>query len=90
MHRKINVQAISGTQYRVTVEEGKTKTQHEVTVSPSDLQRYGHGATAQRLLEASFEFLLQRESKESILSRFVVSDIERYFPDYGKEIRGLL
>jgi hypothetical protein len=35
----------------------------------------------------SFEFLLERESKESILSRFDLSLISRYFPEYEQEIK---
>ena len=30
---------------------------------------------------------LERESKESILSEFTLSDIERYFPEYPENIR---
>jgi hypothetical protein len=49
--------------------------------------RYAPGSTPERLLEASFEFLLQREPATSILSRFALSVIERYFPDYPRVIR---
>jgi hypothetical protein len=60
---------------------------YAVTVSSAELARFAPGATdPQRLVTASFEFLLERESKESILSRFAVSVIERYFPDYPREI----
>ena len=41
-------------------------------------------------LAASFRFLLAREPKESILSRFELPVIERYFPEYPEEIRGRL
>ena len=90
MAQKISVRAIEQTKYRVTVEEGETKTVHDVVITPHDLERFGQGVSAESLLKASFEFLLQREPKESILSRFQLSDIERYFPDYGKKIRDLL
>jgi hypothetical protein len=35
----------------------------------------------------SFEFLLEREPKESILARFDLSVISRYFPEYEDEIK---
>jgi hypothetical protein len=45
------------------------------------------GTTAGRLVRASFEFLLDREPKESILPQFDLPTIERYFPDYPERIR---
>jgi hypothetical protein len=48
--------------------------------------RYAPGATPERLLEASFEFLLEREPKEAILPRFELPIIERYFPEYASTI----
>jgi hypothetical protein len=88
--QKVSVEVIGDSRYRATIEEGETKTVHEVFASPQVVERYGHGTTAERLLKASFEFLLQREPKESILPRFELSEIERYFPDYSKSIRTLL
>jgi hypothetical protein len=87
---KVSVETAGGSKYRVTVEEGDTKTVHEVVASPELVERYGRGATAEDLLKASFEFLLRRESKESILRRFELSEVERYFPDYPQKIRTLL
>ena len=37
-----------------------------------------------------FEFLLARESNTSILSRFDLPVISRYFPEYESKIRGML
>ncbi len=63
-------------------------TTHIVTVSAEALQRYDPGATDPvRLVAASFHFLLQRESRESILGSFELPVIERYFPGFGSEIR---
>jgi hypothetical protein len=39
------------------------------------------------LVKCSFEFLLARESKESILPRFNLREITRYFPEYETEIK---
>jgi hypothetical protein len=89
MKPKISVQSAGDSKYRVTVEDG-TKSVHEVGISPAELAKYGGAATPERLVEASFEFLLQRESKESILRSFNLSDIEHYFPEYPKQIRQML
>ena len=67
--------------YEVTVSEGGSSSSHIVTV---DLAR--DGVDDEDLVEASFRFLLDREPKESILSRFELSVISRYFPEYGDRI----
>ena len=90
MRRMISVEAAGESKYRVTVEEDGTRTEHEVTASPGDLARYGPGVQPEQVLKASFEFLLEREPKEAILSRFDLPTIERYFPEYPQKIRNLL
>jgi hypothetical protein len=72
----------------VTVsDDDGSETQHTVSVSPAEQQRYGGGtAGVQALVDASFRFLLERESKESILRRFALADIERYFPEFPRVI----
>ena len=84
---RITVTRRSGEQFRVEVDEGATQTSHDVTATAADLQKYGGGATPERLIRASFEFLLEREPKESILTSFALPVIERYFPEYPGEIR---
>jgi len=88
MRSVIEVEPIGGSKYRVTVEEGGARTEHEVTAAPDVVERYAPGAAAERLLRASFEFLLEREPKEAILRRFELPVIERYFPEYPRVIRG--
>ncbi len=85
---EIQVTKIDETSYRVEVREGSSRTVHEVTARPSDVRRYGGGVEAEQLLRVSFEFLLEREPKESILRTFDLPVIERYFPEYPKVIRG--
>lgn len=43
--------------------------------------------TPEELVKKSFEFLLDRESKESILKEFNLRDISKYFPEYEDAIR---
>jgi hypothetical protein len=44
----------------------------------------------EELIQKSFQFLLEREPKESILSRFDLSVISRYFPEFEREIKKML
>jgi hypothetical protein len=64
------------------VDEGSS-TSHVVTMSRADWERIGRGyGSPEALVEASFEFLLERESKEQILGSFDVGQISEYFPDF--------
>ena len=63
-------------------------TTHEVTVSPAVLARLAPGSPDPGdLVRRSFAFLLAREAKESILGRFDLPLISRYFPEYERTIR---
>ena len=84
----IQVEPAGEATYRVRVEEAGGASEHTVTVPADQLERYGGGAGAEELVEESFRFLLEREPKEAILSRFDLSTIEGYFPEYAEEIRG--
>ncbi|WP_239491088.1 hypothetical protein [Luteitalea sp. TBR-22] len=79
----IDVVAESGTTFRVVVTDDRGSSTHLVTVMPSDVERYAPGSTPEELLEAAFGFLLAREPKESILARFDLPVIERYFPEFA-------
>jgi hypothetical protein len=73
--------------FRVTVGEGDGETRHGVTVSRDDYERLGGGGgSPEEFVRRCFRFLLERESKESILSRFDVGVIGRYFPEFEREI----
>ena len=64
-------------------------TRHDVTVTTGDLAHLAPDATdPDDLVRRSFEFLLEREPKTSILRRFDLPLIGRYFPDYERTIRG--
>ena len=88
---QITVIPQSDTHYLVTVSDSASSTTHQVTVTSDHLARYAPAGTSpEKLLHASFDFLLERESKESILSKFDLSVIERYFPEFPRQIRKLL
>jgi hypothetical protein len=74
---------------RVTVSDGGSSRAFEVTVTAAELARLDPSAAEPTaLVRRSFEFLLAREPKESILPRFGLSVIARYFPEFEREIRG--
>jgi hypothetical protein len=61
---------------------------HCITAGVGDVEYLTGGkANAERLIEESFRFLLERESNTSILRSFRITDISRYFPEYEREIR---
>ena len=86
----ISVELLDAHRFRVRVREGESETEHEVRAPAEQVRRYGAGADAERLVEASFAFLLEREPASAILSRFELSVIERYFPEYPRVIRARL
>ena len=74
---------------RVTVAEGESRTTHTVTVERTYRDKLaGTAVPVEQLVEKSFEFLLARESKESILRSFSLPVIGRYFPEYEGAMRG--
>lgn len=79
----IDVSHESGSTFRVVVSDDDGTSTHLVTVMPSDVDRYAPGSTPEELLEAAFEFLLARESKDAILGRFELPVIEQYFPEFA-------
>jgi hypothetical protein len=69
-------------EFEVIVREGRGETRHRVTMARETCDRLTAGKqTAERCVEAAFRFLLDREPKESILGRFDVTVISRYFPE---------
>ena len=73
----------------VRIVEPDGSTDHEVLVDEIDLPAALDGADTpdvERLVSATFGFLLEHEPKESILRRFDLSVVRRYFPDYPAEI----
>lgn len=77
--------------FDVAVREGKGETRHQVTVAAATCDRLTSGRhTPEQCIEAAFRFLLDREPKESILARFDVTVISRYFPEFERELPNYL
>jgi hypothetical protein len=83
---EITVRPAGEGHFSVRVEDGASATEHDVTVSTEDLERLGAGRTPDEFVRDCFDFLLEREPKESILRSFDVSVIGRYFPEFEREI----
>jgi hypothetical protein len=88
MTAKIDVEKIDAARFQVRVNEGGTSSTHQVTLDPQYRARLaGEKVAPEELIRKSFEFLLKREPKESILARFDLTVIGRYFPEYEREIK---
>jgi hypothetical protein len=85
----IDISQESATTFRVVVSDDQDSSSHLVTVMPSDIDRYAPGSSPEELLEAAFVFLLAREPRESILPRFELPIIERYFPEFPQAMSGV-
>ena len=73
--------------FQVTVADSITTT-HEVTVNDQSLTDLTDDkVTKEQLLEFSFNFLLDTAPNTSILSKFDINVISKYFFDYRVEVR---
>jgi hypothetical protein len=74
--------------FRVEVKEGGATTEHFVEVTHDYYKFLTDGKiTMEELVQKSFDFLLEREPKESILRKFNLKKISYYFPEYEKSIK---
>jgi hypothetical protein len=83
----IDVKKIEPGRFSVTVSEGNSSSQHTVSLEEAYYNKLTGGKISEEeLIKRSFDFLLQREPKESILSQFSLKVISTYFPAYEKQI----
>jgi hypothetical protein len=88
MSATIRVEPSGPGRFQVTVTEAGSQSTHVVSLSPGYYEKLtGKQVPEELLIERSFQFLLKRESKESILREFDLPLIGHYFPDYEREIR---
>jgi hypothetical protein len=88
MTRTIDVRAIGDKaerRFEVTIREDGSVSHHDVTMSSEAYAKLADAAP-ERVVDAAFRFLLDRESKESILARFDLSVIGRYFPEFERKL----
>jgi len=83
----IEIEKKNQNEFVIVVREKETQSQHLVTVDDAYYQSLTQGQiTKEDLIRKSFQFLLQREAKESILPSFNLQVIKRYFPEYEDEM----
>lgn len=84
----IEIKKKNDQEFAVAIVERDSRTEHEVTLDEEYYQILTDGEmTKEELIKRSFEFLLEREPKESILSRFNLRIIKNYFPEYEEKIK---
>jgi hypothetical protein len=73
----------------VTLSDERGSSSFQVHVAQHDLDRLAPSASGpDELVRRSFEFLLAREPRQSILSSFDLPLIGRYFPEYEATMIG--
>jgi hypothetical protein len=88
MAGRIEIEKFDASHFRVRVVDEVSESFHQITLNPKDCAKLAGGAAdPEELIRKSFHFLLEREPKESILARFDLSAISRYFPEYEQEIK---
>jgi hypothetical protein len=71
------------------VDDGRTAGRHEVIVAADDAERLAVArgqADVERLVYETFDFLLDREPRSSILDWFDLTAVESYFPGFEAEM----
>jgi hypothetical protein len=83
----IDVEQKNQDEFGVVAGEKGDQRQYMVTLDDDYYQLLTQGKVSkEELIRKSFQFLLEREPKESILSRFNLRVINNYFPEFEKEI----
>lgn len=78
----IKISKITEEIFEVTVSK-ESVTNHRVKLSSKVYKDLSDGEISEiDLIKRSFEFLLERESNQSILREFDLEVIENYFPEY--------
>ena len=86
----ISVEAIDNNSFKVSVTKDSS-TEHIVLLSDRFHQDVTNNKlTKTELITHSFEFLLKRESNQSILKKFNLEVISQYFPEYIEEIKNII
>ncbi|MEA2103589.1 MAG: hypothetical protein U9P79_02965 [Candidatus Cloacimonadota bacterium] len=84
----IEVKKINEQKYMVTIKEENSSSEHLVTLDDEYYRKFAdEKISKENLIKRSFEFLLKRESKESILSKFDLKIINNFFPEYENKIK---
>ncbi len=78
--------------FAVRLHDASGESRHRVTMQRATWERLrgASEASPEDVVRAAFAFLLEREPKESILGRFDVEVIPRYFPEFEERLPSYL
>jgi len=73
----------------VTESDGSgSQNRHKISMDKGYYEKISNGIIGpEDFVKKSFEFLLKREDKNSILKEFNIKQISEYFPEYEAEIK---
>jgi hypothetical protein len=78
-------------EFDIEIREPDGTTRHRVIKEDAYYERLTKKVFSEsRFIEATFQFLLDREPREAILESFDVSIISRYFPEFERRISDYL
>ena len=83
----LSIKPVSENKFEITIKD-KLTTKHIIILNDK-LYKYltNKKISKKKLVEYSFQFLLDREPNTSILSIFELDMISKYFPEYENEIK---
>lgn len=84
---EVTVTQLTDDEFQVDVRDDEGQTRHTVRADTDAVDKFGHGHPAGTVVETAFRFLLEREPKVSILGSFELAIIEKFFPEYGAEMK---
>ena len=65
-----------------------SQTRHKIDMDKEYYEKISNGIIGpEDFVKKSFEFLLKREGRDSILKEFNIRQIREYFPEYETEIK---
>ena len=75
-----------GWHFDVTLDQANTPSFYKVSMDKDFLTRIGADFRPEKVVEKSFEFLLEKEPKERILQEFDIVTISHYYPEFIAEL----
>ena len=86
---KISVKKIGEEPYEfeVVIKENGSSSTHTVEMKKGFHKNLNTDTNPEGVVKKSFEFLLEREPKESILRSFDIEMISNYFPNYSQKVK---
>lgn len=86
---KISVSKIGEEPYKfeVVIKESGSSSSHTVEMKKGFYKNLDTKTTPEEVVKKSFDFLLEREPKESILGSFNIEVISNYFPNFSQKVK---